>query len=87
MPASLPLDRRRWRCTLRAGRSPDQTSGVEVVTSSGNSFIKHCVRLRESSKYRQEAGRVLVVGQTPIREILGERQPPPPHPPACLPAC
>jgi hypothetical protein len=60
----------------RAGAAGARSAGApapgpELITSTGNSFIKHCVKLRESSKYRQEAGRVLVVGQTPIKELLG----------------
>jgi hypothetical protein len=56
---------------LYAANPSQQSSGVELITSNGNSFVKHCVKLRESAKYRQEARRVLVVGQTPIKEILG----------------
>lgn len=60
-------------CTYRlyASNPSQQSSGVELITSTGNSFVKHCVKLRESAKYRQEARRFLVVGQTTIKEVLG----------------
>lgn len=41
---------------------------VEHISSTANAYIKHCVRLRTSAKYRAEAGRFLLAG----RELLGE---------------
>ncbi|KAL2241100.1 uncharacterized protein LOC105178232 [Sesamum indicum] len=42
---------------------------VKTITSTSNPFVKHCVKLRQSSSYRHFHGLVLVVGTTPIREI------------------
>ncbi|KAL3845114.1 hypothetical protein ACJIZ3_002517 [Penstemon smallii] len=42
---------------------------VKTITSTSNPFVKHCVKLRQSSSYRHSHGSVLVVGVTPIREI------------------
>ncbi|KAL7104273.1 hypothetical protein ACP275_08G233900 [Erythranthe tilingii] len=40
-----------------------------AITSTSNPFVKHCVKIRQSSSYRHFHGFVLVVGATPIREI------------------
>ncbi|EYU30920.1 hypothetical protein MIMGU_mgv1a010272mg [Erythranthe guttata] len=40
-----------------------------TITSTSNPFVKHCVKIRQSSSYRHFYGYVLVVGATPIREI------------------
>ncbi|KAL7143875.1 hypothetical protein ABFS83_08G220700 [Erythranthe nasuta] len=41
-----------------------------TITSTSNPFVKHCVKIRQSSSYRHFHGYVLVVGATPIsREI------------------
>ncbi|RWR74103.1 tRNA/rRNA methyltransferase [Cinnamomum micranthum f. kanehirae] len=47
-----------------------------TISSPSNQFIKHCLKLRQSSSYRHLHGSVVVVGLTPIREILrfGELQ-------------
>ncbi|XP_022844182.1 uncharacterized protein LOC111367506 [Olea europaea var. sylvestris] len=42
---------------------------VKTITSTSNPFVKHCLKLRQSSSYRQSHDSVLVVGTTPIREI------------------
>ncbi|XP_060185331.1 uncharacterized protein LOC132614801 [Lycium barbarum] len=42
---------------------------VNSITSTSNPFIKHCLKLRQSSSYRHSHASVLVVGSTPIREI------------------
>lgn len=42
---------------------------VKTITSTSNQFVKHCVKLRQSSSYRHLHGTVLVVGTTPVREI------------------
>ncbi|KAL2905907.1 putative tRNA/rRNA methyltransferase YsgA [Bienertia sinuspersici] len=39
------------------------------ITSTSNPFVKHCVKLRQSSSYRHSHASVLVVGTTLIREI------------------
>ncbi|KAF5193048.1 tRNA/rRNA methyltransferase (SpoU) family protein [Thalictrum thalictroides] len=42
---------------------------MKSITSPSNPFVKHCVKLRQSSSYRHSHASVLVVGTTPIREI------------------
>ncbi|XP_042028866.1 uncharacterized tRNA/rRNA methyltransferase slr1673-like isoform X2 [Salvia splendens] len=42
---------------------------VNSIISTSNPFVKHCVKLRQSSSYRHLHGMVLVVGTTPLREI------------------
>ncbi|ESQ53278.1 hypothetical protein EUTSA_v10025567mg [Eutrema salsugineum] len=44
-------------------------SHVNSITSTSNPFIKHCLKLRQSSSYRHAHGSVLVVGDIPIREV------------------
>nr|GEU30643.1 tRNA/rRNA methyltransferase (SpoU) family protein [Tanacetum cinerariifolium] len=44
-------------------------SHVKSITSTTNPFVKHCVKLRNSSSYRHSHGSVLLVGTTPLREI------------------
>ncbi|XP_061368357.1 uncharacterized protein LOC133311343 [Gastrolobium bilobum] len=41
----------------------------KLITSASNPFVKHCVKLRNSSSYRRSHGSALLVGATPIREI------------------
>ncbi|MED6131838.1 hypothetical protein PIB30_013567 [Stylosanthes scabra] len=41
----------------------------KVITSVSNPFVKHCLKLRNSSSYRRSHASALVVGSTPIREI------------------
>ncbi|GER26206.1 tRNA/rRNA methyltransferase family protein [Striga asiatica] len=55
-----------------ASRSKTTTlhPNVSVITSTSNPFVKHCVKLRQSSSYRHVHGSVLVVGNTIIREIF-----------------
>lgn len=43
----------------------------ELITSTTNPFVKHCVRLREKARYRREQGRLLLVGSTIVRELAG----------------
>ncbi|KAF9622985.1 hypothetical protein IFM89_035700 [Coptis chinensis] len=45
------------------------SSNVEKITSPSNPFVKHCIKLRQSSSFRHSQASVLVVGTTPIREI------------------
>nr|XP_016447697.1 PREDICTED: uncharacterized tRNA/rRNA methyltransferase slr1673-like [Nicotiana tabacum] len=42
---------------------------VKSITSTSNPFVKHCLKLRQSSSYRHSHGSALLVGSTPIREI------------------
>lgn len=44
-------------------------SHVKSITSTSNPFVKHCLKLRHSSSYRQSHGSVLVVGSSPIRYV------------------
>ncbi|XP_043712125.1 uncharacterized tRNA/rRNA methyltransferase slr1673 [Telopea speciosissima] len=44
-------------------------SHVKSITSPSNPFVKHCLKLRQSSTYRHFHGSALVVGTTPISEI------------------
>lgn len=54
-------------CSLsESTRSPPT---AKSITSTSNPFVKHCVKLRQSSSYRHSHGSVLVVGITLIREI------------------
>ncbi|KAK9810414.1 hypothetical protein WJX72_010321 [[Myrmecia] bisecta] len=56
---------------LAAAGSGVELPVVDVITSINNSYVKHCMKLRTSSSYRQEMGSVLVVGITPILEVTG----------------
>ncbi|XP_077220383.1 tRNA/rRNA methyltransferase (SpoU) family protein [Tasmannia lanceolata] len=42
---------------------------VDHITSPSNPFVKHCLKLRQSSSYRHSRGSTLVIGLTPILEI------------------
>ncbi|XP_071913832.1 uncharacterized protein [Coffea arabica] len=42
---------------------------VKSITSTSNPFVKHCLKLRQSSSYRHSHGSVILVGSTPIREL------------------
>ncbi|CAN8328459.1 unnamed protein product [Cochlearia groenlandica] len=44
-------------------------SHVISITSTANPFVKHCLKLRQSSSYRHAHSSVLVVGAIPIREV------------------
>uniref|UniRef100_A0A383WFA6 tRNA/rRNA methyltransferase SpoU type domain-containing protein n=1 Tax=Tetradesmus obliquus TaxID=3088 RepID=A0A383WFA6_TETOB len=45
------------------------------ISSTANPYIKHCVKLRESSRYRQQQRRLLLVGQTLLSELAEEAGP------------
>ncbi|XP_022739711.1 uncharacterized protein LOC111291871 [Durio zibethinus] len=45
------------------------TAHVKSITSTSNPFVKHCLKLKNSSSYRHSNGSALVVGTTSIREI------------------
>lgn len=75
---------RNLSCTLRVPLSTPRrrvgTSGLprvfsasqpltDIITSTTNSYVKHCCKLRSSRAYREESASVLVVGDTPIQEI------------------
>lgn len=44
-------------------------SHVEAISSPMNAYVKHCVKLRRNGAYRRKARMLLVVGETPLREI------------------
>lgn len=51
-------------------RSKNENIDTEKkITSTSNPFVKHCVKLRQSSSYRRSCGTAVVVGITPILEI------------------
>ncbi|PIA46513.1 hypothetical protein AQUCO_01500214v1 [Aquilegia coerulea] len=43
-------------------------NNVKFITNPSNPFVKHCVKLRQSSSYRHSHASVLLLGTTPIRE-------------------
>ncbi|KAG1679823.1 hypothetical protein FOA52_012736 [Chlamydomonas sp. UWO 241] len=45
------------------------------ITSTSNEYVKHCVRLRTSARYRADAGRCLLVGSELLREAAGDAGP------------
>jgi len=40
------------------------------VESPSNPYVRHCVKLREKARYRRDVGRLLVVGNEPVQEVL-----------------
>ncbi|KAK3416665.1 uncharacterized tRNA/rRNA methyltransferase YsgA [Eucalyptus grandis] len=52
-----------------AATRPSVPRNVDLIASASNPFVKHCVKLRQSSSYRHSHSSALVVGTTPIREI------------------
>ena len=42
---------------------------VDVITSVGNAYVKHLVKVRQTPSYRNAAGCVVVVGSVPLRYI------------------
>lgn len=44
-------------------------SHVETITSVQNPYVKHLVKLRQNTSYRNASGCVLVIGSVPLREI------------------
>eukprot|EP00200_Dunaliella_tertiolecta_P011805 CAMPEP_0202372950 /NCGR_PEP_ID=MMETSP1127-20130417/4058_1 /ASSEMBLY_ACC=CAM_ASM_000462 /TAXON_ID=3047 /ORGANISM="Dunaliella tertiolecta, Strain CCMP1320" /LENGTH=459 /DNA_ID=CAMNT_0048969665 /DNA_START=86 /DNA_END=1465 /DNA_ORIENTATION=+ len=53
------------------GRAAHDGADVLKITSTGNAFVKHCVKLRTSSKYRSEEGAILLVGSELLQEAAG----------------
>lgn len=43
---------------------------VDVITSVGNAYVKHLVKVRQTPSYRNAAGCVVVVGSVPLRYIF-----------------
>lgn len=48
-------------------KSTQLPSSAKSITSTSNPFVKHCVKLRQSSSYRHSHASVIVVGSTLIR--------------------
>lgn len=42
---------------------------ADSIISTANAYVKHCVRLRTSRGYREEAGRLLISGVAPLTEL------------------
>ncbi|XP_051127127.1 uncharacterized protein LOC127248693 [Andrographis paniculata] len=57
------------QCKIVSKKAVLLPPNVKAITSTSNPFVKHCVKLRQSSSYRHSHSSVLVVGTTPIREI------------------
>lgn len=66
--ANQPLAEEQNRTHKRGKASVE--SNPKLITSTSNPFVKHCVKLRQSSSYRHSHGSALVVGTTPIRSLL-----------------
>lgn len=47
----------------------DLPSHVNYISSVANPYVKHLVKLRQSTSYRHSVGSVVVVGRTPLREV------------------
>lgn len=45
----------------------DLPSHVNYISSVANPYVKHLVKLRQSTSYRHSVGSVVVVGSTPLR--------------------
>ncbi len=50
-----------------------------MITSLQHPLVKHLVKLRDSSGYRWEQGRVLIQGAKMVQEVSGNH--------SCLPNC
>lgn len=49
--------------------SVELASHVDIITSVQNPYVKHLVKLRTNTNYRNAAGCVVVVGSVPLRYI------------------
>ena len=47
------------------------TCSVPLISSVTNPLVKRLVRIRENSRFRKEEDSVLLVGSSPIQEVLG----------------
>ena len=61
--------RRVMGCAVRASNA----ASPEYITSTTNALVKHCVKLRESARYRNEQRTLLLVGSTLIGEAAGRQ--------------
>ncbi|KAF8055115.1 ysgA [Scenedesmus sp. PABB004] len=55
----------------RRAPPPLPPDGAEL-SSAANPYVKHCVRLRESARYRQQQGRLLLAGGPLLEELAEE---------------
>ena len=51
---------------------PPLAPTVTHITSMANPYVKHCMRLRTSGRYRSETGRFVLVGRELLSEAVGE---------------
>eukprot|EP00884_Botryococcus_braunii_P019687 jgi/Botrbrau1/6401/Bobra.49_1s0018.1 len=65
--ATTRYERIAFVCSLAPDRAPQGN-----IKSLSHPYVKHCVRLRESSSYRKECGRALVPGADVLQELLGQ---------------
>lgn len=56
-----------------SNNSSSSLPAVDQISSAANPYIKHCVKLRQSTKYRQQQRRVLLVGETLLAELAGNQ--------------
>ncbi|GAB4814944.1 hypothetical protein N2152v2_001990 [Parachlorella kessleri] len=56
------------RCALSL-TPPDSAPVVEEISSLQNNLVKHCVRVRQNSKYREEEGTVIISGADLVSEV------------------
>ena len=59
-------------CGGPAESAPVLPPSVTEIISPTNPYVKHCVKLRTSARYRQETGRCLLVGRGLLEEAVGE---------------
>lgn len=67
--ASAPAPAHRAR-VVHAAAAETRGSEADIISSTHNQYIKHCVKLRTSSSYRRECGRTLLCGLNMIQEQL-----------------
>ncbi|KAK9805711.1 hypothetical protein WJX73_000938 [Symbiochloris irregularis] len=68
---SLRVDRRAPTTHLTSQPGPICALSNETITSTRNDFVRHCTKLRTSSRYRQETCSVLLTGKAPVIELAG----------------
>lgn len=58
------------RCISRAISDVPQIPLTDYVSSTQNTYVKHCAKLRSNRKYREQLGRTLLCGQGVIQEQM-----------------
>lgn len=56
---------------LTSSPRPSPPLSGQEISSTSNAYIKHCVKLRDSARYRQQQQRLLVAGSTLLQELAG----------------